>query len=441
MPSKARNYFVDILLIMVAAVVIIRLLSIVVIFDRHYLDPDFSDFYTAGQAANAGLSIYVNNIFHHPPIWDGATLLTRSGFLYPPLASIFFRPLAMLPYLAAKFIWSIITLACVSLTMVIAARIDKKSLELRPTMMVIILVALFEPFLALLEQGQIDGVTLILMVGAIALMMRRGKIQSYSAGGLIAFAVLLKIQCILFLPFLLLRRRWQALTGVIAIGAILVILMLIVNGWQVTKDYAENRLPHFENAGQSIDKQDLPFPRGYKDGRLYYIPSNVAVAPTATLVVATLNLVKSANNLQMPKTTLSLIFFFIMFGIVAYWQMRHQNVVKHFSDMQEFAYWQIGLIIVLLCGPLTWVMNVVWILPAAFISIYWYKKVENGRQAFFLALSTLGLLLAAIPGEWGFMSLFPQQFHPEFKYIIAELMLFAGLLYFISHKIPENGHI
>jgi hypothetical protein len=86
--DRLRNNFSDILILFLAAFAFVRLLAYSINFGVSYLNPDFSDYYTAGEALNAGLSPYFNWVFHDPSIWDGATTYVQSGFLYPPLAGL-----------------------------------------------------------------------------------------------------------------------------------------------------------------------------------------------------------------------------------------------------------------------------------------------------------------------------------------------------------------
>ena len=102
----------------------------------------------------------------------------------------------------------------------------------------------------------------------------------------------------------------------------------------------------------------------------------------------------------------------------------------------EFAYWNIVFVIVLLTGPLTWVMNVVWLLPAAAVIIGQYRRIGNAAQAAGLAVCGLGLLWAGLPDTGAFQMLLPgtlrlgqwKLLQDPWKYPAAELAVFAGLL-------------
>src|SRR5689334_12741430 len=66
---------------------------------------DFAAYWAAGRARYLGLDPYVNYAGRGGDLaypWDGLALFRHSRFLYPPLGADLFRPLILLPYVAAK---------------------------------------------------------------------------------------------------------------------------------------------------------------------------------------------------------------------------------------------------------------------------------------------------------------------------------------------------
>ncbi len=222
--SRAWHY----LLMALVALAALRLASFVATFGGESLQMDFSAFYTAGEALNAGLSPYQNHVQASPGIWDGVDRYQHSRFLYPPLVATLFQPVAHLPYHVAKVAWMVVGLLALIGALLLAMRLIGVRLS-EPAAWITWLVALtFHPLLTFLERGQIDSLTLLLLTAAIALLCTRRR--EGTAGLLIAAATLLKLHTVLLLPFLVLRRRRRALIGYAIGGVLILVLSLILNG-------------------------------------------------------------------------------------------------------------------------------------------------------------------------------------------------------------------
>ena len=114
MDISPRDLFIRLLLVAVFGVAVVRLVGFAIQFGLDSLQVDFTTFYTAGQAMNHGLSPYVNHVAESPSVWDGVAGFEHSRFLHPPLVATLFRPLSLLPYATAKFVWMGISLASVA---------------------------------------------------------------------------------------------------------------------------------------------------------------------------------------------------------------------------------------------------------------------------------------------------------------------------------------
>jgi hypothetical protein len=108
--TRAQAAFVDaaasprVQFVLVAAAVIGLLIGIDTALLHLRLDPlaDVHAYYDAGARLNAGLPLYEQS----------ATTNEASFYRYPPLLAIAFRPLAMLPFDVAAFIWMVLLVAC-----------------------------------------------------------------------------------------------------------------------------------------------------------------------------------------------------------------------------------------------------------------------------------------------------------------------------------------
>jgi hypothetical protein len=99
------------------------------------------------------------------------------------------------------------------------------------------------------------------------------------------------------------------------------------------------------------------------------------------------------------------------------------------KDIQAYLYWFFPFVIVLLVSPLTWVMNLVWLLPLAVLIPSLFSESPNIKGIVSISLIVAGLLLAAIPefqtnNSWVGLAINPF----GYKYVVAEAFVLAGIL-------------
>lgn len=430
------------LLIALVALALLRLAGFVVAFGRESLQMDFSAFYTAGEALNAGLDPYDNHIMRSPPIWDGVDLFRHSRFLYPPLVATLFRPVARLPYAVAKVAWMTVSLLALAGSLVLVMRIA----GVRPTGNVALatwLVALiFHPLLTFLERGQIDTITMLLISGGLALMVTRRR--DALGGLLIALATLLKLHTVLVIPFLVLRKRWRVLAGYAAGGVLLLVLSLVLNGPAMLVQYATVELPRISQFGEwGTDEMRVDPARvealqpgeglTFKDGAIYSreyfgFVSNASVGRTR--VGIWLQGVLSNAGFDSAQSVAALVVYAWFLGGVAllHWQAA---LVDLSEPIPASLYWQLVLVIVLLSAPLTWVMNTVWLLALVPFAARAVTAAHPWPCALGWILLALGLVVATLPDTTTFSLLVPASAVGELtrqKYVIAELAVAAGLV-------------
>lgn len=435
--ASPRTIFVRTLLAGILIFAAARLFGLVVKISLDGLQMDFSSSYTAGESLTAGLSPYVNNILHDPPIWDGIDAYTHSRFLYPPLTAALFQPLAMIPYGAAKIIWTLICLAAVFVAMAATIKISKVTLKVESLLIIGIFICLYHPLLTHIERGQIDAISFLLLVLAIVFMIGQEK-KEVIAGILIAMATLIKLHCIFLVPFLILRRKGRVLAGYVAGGVIIVVMTLLINGPGALNDYIFDQIPRITEHGETgtaemrlsdevIEEQSL----GTKDG-VQYSETVFGFTANATLVRPFSDALHKVG-IDATDSNFSLIIFTCLFFLFWLWQWRLGDRIRDFIPMQQFAYWQVVLIIILMSAPLTWVMNTIWLMPCIVILIFWYSVLSERKQAYFLALGAIGLIVATFPDNQSFSLLVPYGAGLiKYKYVVAELLLFASLLGFLS---------
>jgi hypothetical protein len=417
---------------------------------------DFSAYYTAGEAVNEGLSPYKNLITHSPPIWDGRAAYEHSRFLYPPLAANFFQVIAKMPYYYAKYLWMVLGLVCLGGAMYISFRAVMPQAGLEAAGLCGIFICLFYPLLTILERGQVDCLTLFLITCATGLIAT--KRSRFWAGVLFSLATLLKLHLLVIIAFLIIRRQWKVISGYIAGVLIMIILTVIFNGVGASLGYVRDELPRISKYGESKDKT-LVVPaeiktakkrilngleEGYtiKDGRkylfgyFYFSRFATLVRTPASFVV---KWVGDALGFNVTITVISIFFFGAFFCIFFMWKMLSGYNPQGAGVAEEFIYWQIVFVMILLCGPLTWVMNTVWLLVPSVILVRQYFLLKNKTEALILCLGALGLLGAALPDYFGFGMLVAYGGpYIGYKYIISEILIFASLLGILrSHYITR----
>jgi membrane associated rhomboid family serine protease len=92
----------------------------------------------------------------------------------------------------------------------------------------------------------------------------------------------------------------------------------------------------------------------------------------------------------------------------------------------------------MLSGPLTWVMNVVWLIPLGVLVVKRLRRKRPRRESIALAVIAVGLLMAAVPDDHAFPLLFPAEGAGapagtmaslfDAKYVVAEVVVLAGLV-------------
>jgi hypothetical protein len=447
------------LVVLILGLSILRLLSFAWAFSSESLQMDFSAFYTAGEALNAGLSPYATYPDHQPPLWDGTDVYQHSRFLYPPLVASFFQPLALIPYRWAKAVWILISLASVALATGLWARALKSS---RREIWVVGLFALwFYPVLPYLERGQIDGLTLLLVSLATLWIAQRGRRRDLAAGVLLALATLFKLHCVYFLPFLLMRRRWRMLVGYVAGGAALLLLMILVSGPELTRSYVIEVMPRVSAYGErgtsamqlsaeTLDRlrAGLPGGRTFKGGATYYetyfpFEANASLARYAQAHIPPLVTALAGPGLGavLTPSLVSLLVCMALWLIVVLWQRYARPALEGAPIVQELFYWQVVLLVVLLSGPFTWVMNDVWLIPAALLLAHAWEHIETPCEALGMVLGLIALAVAAVPDLQGFRMLLPPQARVLLiqKYVIAEIILMVGVLVYLGGALRQTN--
>jgi len=447
--------FTKLLLITILLFALIRLFGFIDLLGKESLQADFDAFYTAGESVRVGLSPYKNNLTSYPPISDGTAEYKHSRFLYPPLAAKFFQFFTLFPYPVAKYIWMLFSLSLIGFSVFLTIRILSLKLSLEEWLIIGIIVALFHPLLTLLEKGQVDALTLILVISAIGMMVTSQKSKhDVLAGILWVIATLFKPHIVFIMPFLLIQKKWKVLTGYLIGGLLIIFLTIIVYGSVPFLNYLRDELPRIVKYGaEGPTEMKLPndilaiyqkgVPEGFnmKNGVMYK-NTLLVFAENATLVKPIVQLLKKVE-IEMAKSAISVILFVGFAIIFLIYQIYNRHLFSQISIVQKFMYWLSVLVVILLSGPLTWTMNVVWLIPLIIVILYNFHLLKQGDyynwRGFWLYLCTLGFLIVAMPDCLAFPLLSPNMVLCKVinsKYIIGEIMILISLLFLM--RIPTN---
>jgi hypothetical protein len=189
-------------------------------------------------------------------------------------------------------------------------------------------------------------------------------------------------------------------------------------------------------------RENIPEGMTIKDGDVYKLES-FRFTYNATLVRTFfgegLSRILSSTGMKYNKGIISLFILTGFFIFMLIWQLYYRARIYAFTEIQEVLYWQIVLIIILLSGPLTWVMSLVWLLPIIVILLYEYILIKN--KAISLYLCAMALVVAALPDHLFFSHFIPvgEKFIITHRYLFAEVLLLVSLVVMLNRKINKRS--
>jgi len=304
----------------------------------------------------------------------------------------------------------------------------------------------YYPVLTLLERGQLDAFTLLLIVLAMALMRSRRPRSSFAAGVLFSLASLLKLNCAFLLPFLLIRRRWRVAAGFVLGGVALLGLDLAVDGPSEVQRYLFRELPRISEHGEG-GTREMSLPRAafasvmrdvepgktVIDGRSYP-PTYFHFVLNGALVQAwpgdlIRRATRAAGRPEPHLSHLALLFLAGFCLLFFFWQRRSGLPWSASWSDHEPAYWLSVLVVVLLSGPVTWAMSTVWLLPVVPVVLREVPRLSGVRHTVAVLGCVLGLFLVGAPDPYGNFMLSPfGQGVLDGKYVLGQLLCLAGLM-------------
>ena len=193
-----------------------------------FADMDFRIYYDASMALRTGQDMFA--------AWNPDSPLT---YIYPPLLAILFMPLTLLPVEVAAAVWTVISMILLTGCLWIGARDVMARFDGAQdvaTLPVIILIAtlLSVPRIkAEIDQGQVDYLVLLGIIGSLALLRKHPLL----AGVVLGLVANIKYQTVIYVPLIVIRGWWSTLLGFI-LGSVGVALSgALVLGWDVNLAY------------------------------------------------------------------------------------------------------------------------------------------------------------------------------------------------------------
>lgn len=190
---------------------------------------DFIHFYDAARAVWKGEHLYTYEELETELNW----------YAYLPLFAVLLAPLALLPLSVAGSLWAVANVAMLGIMLFICARECVSRLELpsrQGTLAAIMLVAML-PMLDKLRQelelGQSDILIGLCMVLGLAWSDRRPIL----AGVMLGVATNVKLQGLIFLPYLIVRGRWRQAGALVGSSLLFALGGSLLWGWERNLDY------------------------------------------------------------------------------------------------------------------------------------------------------------------------------------------------------------
>lgn len=337
------------------------------------LQQDFVAYWVAGSVRRLGLDPYVNHAVPGvaPTLWDGS-IFRHSRFLYPPLAADIFRPLAALPYRAAKVVFTGLLVAAWMTTAALLGRGPRASALL-------VAGAAFFPLYLNLERGQIDLLLLLLIAAAWA-----ARERAPLAGGLFALAAVFKPALLGVLPVLAALGRWRWLGAVLAWSAVVAVVTLAVSGPSLVREYGATVLPRALLYGEggtdemAYHERDLQRVTGDDhgdqqsvDGRSYRYALPFFDRPVSASVPRLL-------APESPSWPTSLLPYLIGVTGLA-WAARRGRVAAAGGPDRELLLLAATLVACVVTSPAGWAMGFVWALPMVPVALPLLRDVRLSR--------------------------------------------------------------
>ncbi|MBI5403058.1 MAG: DUF2029 domain-containing protein [Ignavibacteriae bacterium] len=431
-------------LLVILAISLFRTVNYAIIFSEQSIQMDFTAYYAAGKSLNSGLSPYVNHILTNWELWDGIASFKHSRFLYPPLVANLFQPLASVPYINAKYIWNFFNLLCYiicfALLTFIFLRNDKSERykKFNKILVSAILAFNFFPFLALLERGQIDLVTLFFILLGFSFFLKKNKNEFFS-GVFFGIATLFKLYSFLLIPFFLVQKKYKVIYGYLTGITVLVLLTIVFSGTKLSYEYLATEAPRIAKFGSS-GTPEMQLPVWILQAYLPMTPTSISIIDGRMYLTESISFNSKASFIRLFEVTLpnlfsNSIYSFFVFAVffLLFLYFKKKNKIGEFEN--KFIFWQMILIVITLSSPYTWLMNLVWLMPLSFVIVGELPGMIKEKKYAVAVILIAGFILLAYPDNLLVtknIKIIGEFFKSRF--VISEFLLALSLFLILKYK-------
>jgi hypothetical protein len=187
---------------------------------------DFHCFYEAARSARLGQDIYASGY---------------GGYIYPPLLAWALQPLSLLDRASATVVWNLLTLALMPTAAGLAAFEVARRLRVSAIATASWGAAGFGVLVVIdkLRRELVEGNSDLVVILTSVLALRWLPRHPWLAGLALGLAINIKYLPVVFLPYLIVRGRFQALAGTIVGVVLFAFLPAVSFGWNTNLEYLQ----------------------------------------------------------------------------------------------------------------------------------------------------------------------------------------------------------
>lgn len=342
---------------------------------------------------------------------------SEKPYIYPPLFATLCMPLASLPIEKAAVCYIPIMVAAILLAFIWGTREFMSRFGL-PVQGLLFGISLFISFIIMedrvksdLQMFQVNSLLLFLMILSLRWLDRRPTLAGFALG----LAMNIKIFPVIFLPYLLFRRRWKTAAAMVGSTVLFGLLPALVIGWKTNLQYlAQSSGGFLSLLGIHLDVQQKAQIKDVTASYSVSIPSGLA------------------RMFGMEHATLAwicvgvILFGIILFGTWAYRQrslprLRWPNPIKQQEQPWRAMValeWSVLMAIALIFSPQTNSRHFLMLAPLAMLGAVMAVKAFR-KPGWLIILAGTGLV-------WAGITLPPGSFRIHFLYHAHVFWQFVG---------------
>jgi alpha-1,2-mannosyltransferase len=342
----------------------------------------------------ADFAVYLRgarHVLHGHALYAGGTPTTR--FTYPPFGAFLFTPLGVLPVHLAQLVWGLVTLtllyAVVRITRQRLGEVGASPRWLPGALLLLAPVIALEPIEHAFQLGQVD-----IALAALCLYdLGPSRLGRLPKGVLVGVAAAVKLTPFLFVPYLVITRRWRQAAVAVTTFAALGLLGMAAGVHQAVHFWTHLVLnPHRVGHLWSISNQSLT---GTVDRWIGHVPSGPGWDLVLVVVAAAGLLLAALAYARAPLAG------DVIVGLTA-----------------------------LLVSPVSWTHHFVWLVPAVLIFLAWSHRHRGWLAPVGVVALILGLeVLYWVPNGSGW------RLHPALwesvvacSYTLVAVLVMVGLV-------------